>query len=117
MNDTLDRARLDAFVDDVGDLTFAAETVQTYLSTLDRRVAALTAALGSGDHHHVVVEAHTLKSTSALLGATALADLCGDLERASAPAAGDGTVLRLTEIAGDTRRELAGWLTERSPGR
>ncbi len=35
MDDTLDRVRLDAFVDDVGDLTFAAETVQTYLSTLE----------------------------------------------------------------------------------
>lgn len=117
MDDTLDRVRLDAFVDDVGDLTFAAETVQTYLSTLDRRVSVLTGALGSGDQHTVALEAHTLKSTSALLGATALADLCGDLERAPVPPAGDGTVLRLQEIAGDTRRELAGWLTDRAPGR
>ena len=116
MDTSLDRARLAAFVTDVGDVAFAVETVQTYLGALDDRVAALTAAVTTGDRTATTAVAHTLASTSALLGATALAGLCRELEHGTQPAPDTGpavTVRRLSGVADDTRRSLLEWLDGR----
>ena len=60
------------------------ETVRTYLTELPHRMDAMATAIGSGDPKQVKETAHSLKSASAMLGATHMAQLCADIERAAA---------------------------------
>jgi PAS domain S-box-containing protein len=54
--------------------------ITTYLSTAARLVADAESALAADDAQRLRQAAHTLKSSSANLGATELADRCGELE-------------------------------------
>jgi HPt (histidine-containing phosphotransfer) domain-containing protein len=63
-----------------GDPEFLAELVDTYLQDGAAQVEALRVAATSGDIEGVVRPAHTLKSSSASVGAMPLAELCRTLE-------------------------------------
>jgi CheY-like chemotaxis protein len=98
---TIDSEVFDRFRREVGAAEFAAQFVEIYLGELDGRLAGMRRA--SGDHDGELLErlAHTLKSTSATLGAGPLAELCRTLEAASA----DPSSPRTADLIEDVRRE------------
>ena len=53
-----------------------------YLAELPARVGAIHEAVGAADAPGLAAAAHTLKSTSGLVGATRLTEICADLEAA-----------------------------------
>lgn len=63
-----------------GDPQLFGEMVACYRQESEKLMANLTAALERGDWPEVVKAAHTLKSSSAALGLSALAEYCKDLE-------------------------------------
>ena len=60
---------------------FLAQLIATYRQDSPHLVAAITAAIAAGDGAQLTQAAHTLKSSSAALGAVALAETCQALER------------------------------------
>lgn len=92
-------ARLSEITGD--DPAFLAELVDTYLEDGAAQVAALRAAASAADQAALVRPAHTLKSSSASIGALELAERCRTLEAD----ARDGTVADMA-----TRVEACGRL-------
>jgi PAS domain S-box-containing protein len=85
----IDADTLDHLVEELADPMLVVTVVRTYLRELGGRVAAITAALEGKDRVALASATHTLKSTSAAVGAVELADRCLDLEqfaRLSSPA-------------------------------
>ena len=73
--------------------------VRLFLTDGAARVAALREAAGKGDAHAIAELAHSLKGSSGTFGATALADICAELEAAAS--SGDlATALRLIDTVG-----------------
>jgi len=64
------------------DDAFIAELVETYVSEGEASMAALLTAAGSGDSEAIVRPAHSLKSTSASLGAMRMSAICRAIEEA-----------------------------------
>ena len=56
------------------------QLLASFSAVTPRRLAALREAIAAGDAQGVNQEAHTLKGSSANLGARQMARLCGDLE-------------------------------------
>ncbi|HWS33646.1 MAG TPA: response regulator, partial [Actinoplanes sp.] len=91
-----------------------AMTVGTFLAELDGRRQSMAIALSAGDNHRLGAVAHTLKSSSALLGAQPLAEACARVERMAAAAADPGAleaaVSEVDRTAGATATAMAGYL-------
>ena len=84
----IDAATLAELLETVGgDRAFLAELVETYRADCPRLLAELRAAVAAGDAPAARRAAHTLKSTSASMGALGLAAQCREIEAAAA--AGD----------------------------
>jgi HPt (histidine-containing phosphotransfer) domain-containing protein len=66
-----------------GDTAFVADLVEAYVADSTDQVGAIEAALGAGDAAALVRPAHTLKSSSATLGAAELAATARTLEMAA----------------------------------
>jgi HPt (histidine-containing phosphotransfer) domain-containing protein len=80
----IDRETLDRLLDITGgDIEFLDDLVDTYLEDGRAQVAALRAAVAAGVSADLVRPAHTLKSSSANVGALELADACRWLEAAA----------------------------------
>jgi HPt (histidine-containing phosphotransfer) domain-containing protein len=73
--------------------------VRLFLKDGAVRVAALREAAGEGDAHAIAELAHSLKGSSGTFGATALADICAELETA-ASSGNLATALRLIDTVG-----------------
>ncbi len=58
------------------------KTISLYLTSAQAQVDGLRQALQEKNHQAMIVPAHTLKSSSAMLGATSLASLANELENA-----------------------------------
>lgn len=69
---------------DIGDREFVVDTIEVYLGELPGRVAAIAQALLEGDARGVKAVAHSLKSSSAMLGAIPLSEMCAQLEATAA---------------------------------
>lgn len=78
------------------------ELVQLFLDEGALRVARLRALQDHGDGTSLAAVAHTLRGTSAAFGATRLADLCAQIERAMP---GDSSV-DLSQLVGDVAVEF-----------
>lgn len=78
----VDAASLKSLAADVGDPEIAVRVVETYLSELDGRVAALRGGVRTGDLDTVRRSAHLLRSTSGVVGAMVLSELCERVESA-----------------------------------
>ncbi len=86
--------------------------IDTYLGELPRLVAALRRALDEGDREAMHRAVHSLKSSSASMGAQHLSDLCADLEdRTRAAVPEDAAECAATIIAAGARAQ--GALAER----
>lgn len=80
-DDVLDEAVLDSLLETVGrDRTFLAELVEAYLGDSPGLLEAMRGGLRGDDRTALRRAAHTLKSTSASLGATAFAAACREVE-------------------------------------
>ena len=81
---TIDRSALDAYREMMGDEAdaFIADVIDTYLDNAATLFSELEGSLASGDAEAFTRAAHTLKSTSATVGAQALSALAADLEAA-----------------------------------
>ena len=66
-----------------GDEGFVRDLVDAYIGTGDRELAAIAAALSAGDAATMLVSAHTLKSASANLRASAATSAAAQLEAAA----------------------------------
>lgn len=78
------RTAIDALVEDLGDVDTVRVVVETYLSELSSR-ASLLSDPETGLTEEARRAAHTLRSTSALIGAERLATLCLGFEEAANP--------------------------------
>ena len=101
----LDLGKLRELEAQLDDRALVVTTVNTYLEQLDGRRTAMTEALRARDHDALRYAAHTLKSSSALLGADPLAEACAQLER-SAIASSSET--ELTALVADVEDAVAG---------
>jgi CheY-like chemotaxis protein len=77
----LDREVLRQLEEELGGAEALRQIVATFLDSAPGFLAALRDAAGRGDPSGMERAAHTLKSTSAMLGATALSVQCAELER------------------------------------
>lgn len=97
---TLDTAVLEGLADSVGgDRGFVVELIDAYLADSAEQVGAIEAAVTAGDAAAIVRPAHTLKSSSATLGAARIASAARALEVAGRSGA-------LDEAARDTARTI-----------
>jgi HPt (histidine-containing phosphotransfer) domain-containing protein len=87
----LDRSALDALMETMGgDADFFAEMIDIFLVDAEDLLSAMVGALANGDASALRRAVHTLKSNSRTFGASALADLCQDIEGHAAAGTLDG---------------------------
>jgi HPt (histidine-containing phosphotransfer) domain-containing protein len=87
VTDAVDQRTLAALSQATGDdPAFLAELIDTYLADAPGLLMVMRDALAAREAAGLRRAAHTLKSTSATLGAHRLADLCRRLEHAEGPA-------------------------------
>jgi CheY-like chemotaxis protein/HPt (histidine-containing phosphotransfer) domain-containing protein len=103
--DVPDLSKLHELEEQLEDRTLVVATVTMFLSQLDGRRSALLEALRRQDHDALRKTAHTLKSSSALLGADSLAHACARAER---NATADATEKDLTALVAGVEHAVAG---------
>jgi PAS domain S-box-containing protein len=109
--DILDAATLDdirSMVGDEGDDGLGG-LIECFLDDAPHLLDAMRAALAGNDAPALQMAAHTMKSTSALFGATTLAALCETVERASAAGTPDdaqGQIARIERAYADVSRVM-----------
>ncbi|HUR15752.1 MAG TPA: Hpt domain-containing protein [Candidatus Limnocylindrales bacterium] len=87
----LDHAVIDELRDSVGgDTAFVTELIETYLAEAPGQIDEIVAAASSGDCDAIVRPAHTLKSSSASLGAARLAQIAREIELAGREGRSEG---------------------------
>ena len=85
-----------------GDDEFVRELVDAYISEATGYLEAMAAAISTGDTAAIVRPAHTLKSSSATLGAMRLAAISRGIEEAGRDGRADG-------LAGDVQLARVTW--------
>ena len=107
----VDPAALDRLGESLGgDLSFLSELVETYLEDSTGLVAAMDAALEAGDAERLCRTAHSLKSSSATIGALRLSALSRELELSARSGQLTGAAERISLITAEfeaVRRGLA----------
>jgi len=97
-----------------GDREFVVDLVEAYLADGVAHVASVQQAVAAGDADSLVRPAHTLKSSSATVGAAALSATARALEMAGRSGSLDSTVTELAERLdvqwGETMASLRAWL-------
>jgi HPt (histidine-containing phosphotransfer) domain-containing protein len=103
MDEMTDAAVLDlAVVDELrasvdGDEEFITELVRTYLAEGPENLAAMESAAAAGDAAAMVRPAHSLKSSSAALGAMRLSELAREIEYAGRSGSAEGLADRVEQ--------------------
>lgn len=98
----VDAAVLQALVDDLDERSIVERLVRSFLDELDVRVADIC----GGDVSLAARQAHTLKSTAAMVGATDLAAACASLDTDNDPE----SRAQVAVLADSARSELLQWL-------
>ena len=80
-----------------GDDGFVAELAATYLAEGPEHINAMEDAAARGDAAAVVRPAHTLKSSSAALGAMRLSEICRRIEHSARDGRADGLEAAVAE--------------------
>jgi CheY-like chemotaxis protein len=112
-DDVLDLGRLRDLEEQLGGVGLLRETVGVYLAELSHRREALRVAARADDRGSLASVAHTLRSSSAMLGATSLAQRCAELEEAGpdvTPSALGELAERADSLAAETGAALQRWL-------
>jgi HPt (histidine-containing phosphotransfer) domain-containing protein len=105
----LDREALDRLreLDPGGRGGLVDRVLATYAQSLAKLLDQLAAARAAADHGGLRHVSHTLKSSSASVGALQLSALCADIERRVREGQTDGLDERLDAMAAEGRRVLA----------
>lgn len=112
----LDASVLEDLADAVGgDRPFVVDLIKTFIADGEQQLAEIATALAADDAAAVVRPAHTLKSSSATVGAPALAAAARAIELAGragklGTVAGDAEMRILREAWDDATRELRAWV-------
>jgi CheY-like chemotaxis protein/HPt (histidine-containing phosphotransfer) domain-containing protein len=101
--DAIDRVTFDGLIRSMG-APFVAELIDTFVEDARELTAQLPAALARRDLDAFRRAAHSLKSTSESLGATALAALARDLEALARAGSLEGVDARLSPVAAEYAR-------------
>jgi len=116
---TFDVAVLNRLAEDLGDDTMMQQLVRSYLDQLPDRLQALSFS-ADADRDQLQLVAHTLKSTSAMVGALDLARRCRILELKAHTAPEATLVAECSGVSicgAETATALETWLgAERGPG-
>ena len=108
LDEVLDQATLESLMDRVGgDAEFMAELIDTYVADAPQQLEALNASLAIGDVDGLVRPAHTLKSSSASLGALRLTERCRQLELTAKAGSLDGATESIEGIAAELELVVA----------
>jgi HPt (histidine-containing phosphotransfer) domain-containing protein len=98
------------------DPEFVRELLETYLAETPEQLAAISAAIAADDAAALVRPAHTLKSSSATMGAMRLSAFARELEMAGRSGALEAGVRQLADDAATawtgTADALRAWLSE-----
>ena len=94
-------------LDPSGQAGLLPRVLQTYVSSLERQLDVLGSARLNDDAQGQRLVAHTLKSSSASVGALELSALCADIEHKLRDGPVDGIESQLDALAGEARRILA----------
>jgi HPt (histidine-containing phosphotransfer) domain-containing protein len=81
--------------------------LDTYVASLARHAAELEQARAAGDHAALRLVAHTLKSSSASVGALALAQVCAEVEQLARDGAGAALEAPLARLEAQLAQLLA----------
>jgi PAS domain S-box-containing protein len=108
----LDQATLDKLADELGGNEVVVILATTYLDELASRLTALTDASSAGDLTGISRSAHTLTSSSRLLGGITLGDLCKDTEDAGDLTTATALVPTVVALAEQFATELTNWMAE-----
>lgn len=115
--DAVALARLTA-LDPTGESKLLERVLNAFRSSAARLMPQLDAAHRAGDRDAIRLVAHTLKSSSASIGALALSQLCAQVEasiRLDATAALDAEIGAMSEALDLALKAIERLLTERSP--
>ena len=111
----LDRAALDELLEMTGgDPEFLAEMIDTFLADGPALLAEMQTAASSGDPAALRRAAHTLKSNGRTFGATALGDLCQEIEERAAAGNVDGIEERIGRVEAEYPAVVVALRAERS---
>ncbi|MCS7003210.1 MAG: Hpt domain-containing protein, partial [Dehalococcoidia bacterium] len=81
-DDVLDRPTLERLLAVAGeDAPLKRSLIESFLASADQHLASLQAACDRDDPAAAELPAHSLKSSSAMFGATTLSSLCAAIER------------------------------------
>ena len=103
-------------LDPSGQTGLVARVLATYAASLQRGLEQFLAARDAGDAQAIRMVAHTLKSSSASVGALKLSGLCADAERSLREGGRDDLAILLDELAAEGAHVLAAVQAPTSPG-
>ena len=117
----VDEGALNELMEGTGDdIGFVRELIETYLADTPAQLEAMTAAVEGDDAAALVRPAHTLKSSSATVGASRLSSVARELEMAGRTGTLEPGVRASLDAAHElsqaTTDALAAWL-EKASGR
>ncbi len=104
----IDRGAIEALVEEIG-VEDVIELLDVYLDDAPQQLRTLQAALEAGDVQGVASAAHRMKSTSAIVGATRLAEVSQEAEeraRAGDLSGMEGRVSEIADLMADAREQL-----------
>lgn len=104
----IDGAAIETLVEDIG-VEDVIELLDVYLDDAPQQLRTLLAALEACDVQGVASAAHRMKSTSAIVGATRLAEISRELEeraRAGDLSGMEGRASEIAELMADAREQL-----------
>ena len=106
--DLVDRETLRSLTDDLGDPAIVRSLVETFRLDLPNRIKQLRQGLTDDDRHAIQRLTHTLRSSSAIVGALELSEMAGSIELAARDTTEplDPMVAALIVLADDTGRAL-----------
>src|SRR3989442_12959277 len=96
--DLLDRGVLGELREDLGDAALLRQVIAAFLERVPSMLAELRDAAARGDTPAVLAVAHTMKGTSATLGARALSERCAEIERLARAGGMPGVVARAAPV-------------------
>jgi signal transduction histidine kinase/DNA-binding response OmpR family regulator len=110
--DRFDASALETLVSDLDDRPAVMSLVSRYLVELDERERELRESAAAGEIERVRRVSHTLRSTSEMMGALGLGDLCRALEASTPEDDLEATMSRFTDAAARARSQLQHWIDE-----
>lgn len=104
----IDHGAIEALVEDIG-VEDVIELLDVYLDDAPQQLRSLQAALEAGDVQGMAAAAHRMKSTSAMVGASRLAEISQEVEdraRAGDLSAMEERASEIADLMADAREQL-----------